>query len=216
MYPRKRALERIAREKVLYERHPGGDISVCVVYPNIYRLAMANLGFQSVFHIFETDALVAAERAFLPDADERLAMRKRGEHLVSLEQARALSEFDILAFSISFETDYLNVISILRMAGIPVRRSDRTDGNWPLIIAGGSAIFLNPEPIADFIDLFLIGEGEEMIPEFLAKYHQTRTTDAHDRPARLRALASVEGAYLPNYFTPIYGDRGHLQSIEYS
>jgi radical SAM superfamily enzyme YgiQ (UPF0313 family) len=216
MYVRKRALERLAREKVLYERRPGGDISVCVVYPNIYRLGMANLGFQSVFHIFETDALVAAERAFLPDADERVAMRKRDERLVSLEQARALSEFDILAFSISFETDYLNVISILRMAGIPIRRADRADGNWPLIIAGGSAVFLNPEPIADLIDLFLIGEGEEMIPEFLAQYHQTRATHRDDRAARLRELAMVEGAYLPDYFTPVYGDRGHLESVEYS
>ena len=213
MYLRKRALERLAREKVLYERRPGGDISVCVVYPNIYRLGMANLGFQSVFHIFETDALVAAERAFLPDADERVAMRKRGERLVSFEEARALSEFDILAFSISFETDYLNIIAMLRMAGIPARRSDRVDGNWPLIVAGGSAVFLNPEPVADFIDLFLIGEGEEMIPEFLAKYHATRTDD---RTARLRELAEVGGAYLPDYFTPIYDDRGHLQSVDYS
>jgi radical SAM superfamily enzyme YgiQ (UPF0313 family) len=216
MYVRKRALERLASEKVLYERRPGGDISVCVVYPNIYRLGMANLGFQSVFHIFETDALVAAERAFLPDADERAAMRKRGERLVSLEQARALSEFDILAFSISFETDYLNVIAILRMAGIPLRRADRAAGNWPLIIAGGSAIFLNPEPIADFIDLFLIGEGEEMIPEFLARYHETRATHANDRPARLRELATVEGAYLPDYFEPTYDGRGHLESVAYS
>src|SRR5579872_883287 len=213
MYLRKRALERLAREKVLYERHPGGDISVCVAYPNIYRLGMANLGFQSVFHIFETDALVAAERAFLPDADERVAMRKRNERLVSFEAARALSEFDIIAFSISFATDYLNVIAMLRMAGIPTRRSDRADGNWPLIIAGGSAVFLNPEPIADFIDLFLIGEGEEMIPEFLVKYHATRTDE---RMARLRELSEVGGAYLPDYFAPIYDERGHLQSVEYS
>ena len=216
MYVRKRALDRLAAEKVLYERRPGGDISVCVVYPNVYRVAMANLGFQSVFHIFETDALVAAERAFLPDADERIDMRKRNERIASFEQARALSDFDILAFSISFETDYLNVVSMLRMAGIPLRRADRADGNWPLIIAGGSAIFLNPEPIADFIDLFLIGEGEEMIPEFLARYHQTRATHSKDRPARLRELATVEGAYLPDYFTPIYDDRGHLQSVEYA
>src|SRR5208282_5524019 len=210
MYPRKRALERIAREKVLYERHPGGDISVCVVYPNIYRLAMANLGFQSVFHIFETDALVAAERAFLPDADERLAMRKRGEHLVSLEQARALSEFDILAFSISFETDYLNVISILRMAGLPLRRSERADGNWPLIIAGGSAVFLNPEPIADFIDLFLIGEAEEMVPEFIERWQATRAM-----PNQLRELAAVQGAYLPGFYTPVYDAAGRLAAVNY-
>ena len=77
MYPRKRALERIAREKVLYARQPGGDISVCVIYPNTYRLGMANLGFQAVFHIFESDPSVAADRAFLPDADERDSFRER-------------------------------------------------------------------------------------------------------------------------------------------
>ena len=77
MYPRKRALERIANEKVLYERHAGGDIGVCVVYANTYRLGMANLGFQAIFHIFESDPPVAADRAFLPDADEREAFRER-------------------------------------------------------------------------------------------------------------------------------------------
>src|SRR5208282_5814125 len=126
MYPRKRALERIAREKVLYPRQPGGDISVCVVYPNTYRLGMANLGFQAVFHIFESDPSVAADRAFLPDGAERL---------VSFERGRPLSDFDIVAFSISFETDYLNVLSVLRMAGIPARRADRMGRNFPLIIA---------------------------------------------------------------------------------
>ena len=166
-YPRKRALERIAREKVLYARQPGGDISVCVIYPNTYRLGMANLGFQAVFHIFESDPSVAADRAFLPDADEREAFRDGAERLVSFERGRPLSDFDIVAFSISFETDYLNVLSVLRMAGIPARRADRVGRNFPLIIAGGSAVFLNPEPIADFIDLFLIGEGEEMVPEFI-------------------------------------------------
>src|SRR5271163_5142834 len=95
-YPRKRALERIAREKVLYARHPGGDISVCVIYPNTYRLGMANLGFQAVFHIFESDPSVAADRAFLPDADERAGC----ERLVSFERGRPLADFDILAFSI--------------------------------------------------------------------------------------------------------------------
>src|ERR1039457_3822766 len=110
-------------------------------------------------------------------------MRKSGERIVSMEQARALSEFDILAFSISFETDYLNLISILRMAGITTRRADRADGNWPLIIAGGSAVFLNPEPIADFIDLFLNSEGEEMVPEFIEHWDATRGS-----PNQLREL----------------------------
>lgn len=213
MYLRKRALERFAKEKVLYERHQGGDIQLCVVYPNVYRLAMANLGFQAIFHIFESDPKVAADRAFLPDSDEREVIRRRGERIVSFEHARPLSEFDILAFSISFETDYLNVVSLLRMAGIPIRRSERVDGGYPMIIAGGSAVFLNPEPIADFIDLFLIGEGEEMVPEFLARFHETRAIEPRDR---IHELARIEGAYLPDYFHPVYDRSGRLESVQYS
>ena len=213
MYLRKRALERLAKEKVLYERHQGGDIQLCVVYPNVYRLAMANLGFQAIFHIFESDPRVAADRAFLPDPDEREVFRRRNERIVSFEHARPLSEFDILAFSISFETDYLNAVSLLRMAGIPLRRSERAGGGYPLVIAGGSAVFLNPEPIADFVDLFLIGEGEEMVPEFLARFHETRAIEPRER---LRELARIEGAYLPDYFTPVYDRSGKLESVEYS
>src|SRR6267154_2068456 len=211
MYPRNRALERIAREKVLYERQPGGDISVCVIYPNRYPLAMANLGFQAVFHIFESDRRVAADRAFLPDPDERDQFANGAERLVSFERGRPLSDFDILAFSISFETDYLNVLHVLKMAGIPARRHDREGRNFPLIVAGGSAVFLNPEPIADFIDLFLIGEGEEMVPEFLERYQQTRGI-----PDQMRELASVEGAYVPEYYAPIYDETGRLHAVNYS
>src|ERR1700689_3932436 len=211
MYPRKRALERIAREKVLYERQPGGDISVCVIYPNTYRLGMANLGFQAVFHIFESDPSVAADRAFLPDAGERQNFRVWGERLVSFERGRPLSPSDILAFSISFETGFLNVLGVLRMAGIPARRADRAGRNFPLIIAGGSAVFLNPEPIADFIDLFLIGEGEEMVPEFIERWDATRGS-----PNQLRELASVQGAYLPDFYTPVYDDAGRLATVKYS
>ena len=210
MFIRKRALERIAREKVLYERRRGGDISVCVIYPNVYRLGMANLGFQSIFHIFESDTRVAADRAFLPDADEREQMRQTGERPASFERARPFEDFDILAFSVSFETDYLNVLSMLRLAGIPARREDRRGRNYPLIVAGGSAVFLNPEPIADFIDLFLIGEGEEMVPEFIARYAQSRGGDD-----QVESLATVEGAYVPEHYSPAYDDRGRLRSFAY-
>src|SRR5216683_3812803 len=213
MYPRKRALERIAREKVLYQRSQGGDISVCVIYPNEYRLGMANLGFQAVFHIFESDPRVAADRAFLPDPDEREHFKSGAERLVSFERGRPLSDFDILAFSISFETDYLNVLSVLKMAGIPTRRSDRAGRNFPLIVAGGSAVFLNPEPIADFIDLFLIGEGEEMVPEFLAAYQDARGSSSN--PPRPSDMAGVEGAYVPESFTPMLDAAGRLAAVKY-
>jgi radical SAM superfamily enzyme YgiQ (UPF0313 family) len=214
MFPRKRALERIANEQVLYERHAGGDIGVCVVYPNTYRLAMANLGFQAIYHIFESSPRVAADRAFLPDAGERGAIRTRTVPMVSFERGRPLTDFEILAFSISFETDYLNLVTLLRMAGIPLRRADRAGSNYPLIIAGGSAVFLNPEPIADYVDLFLIGEGEEMVPEFLAAYQEARTAAGSESPP-LRDLAHVEGAYLPHYFTPMLDGSGRIESVAY-
>ena len=213
MFLRKRALERIASEKVLFERHRGGDIRTCVVYPNVYRLGMANLGFQAVYHIFEADSRVAADRAFLPDPDERAYIRARGERLVSFERGEPLGGFDVIAFSVSFETDYLNLITMLRMAGIPLTRAERAGRNYPLIIAGGSAVFLNPEPIADFVDLFLIGEGEEMVPEFIARFRETGALDGSER---LRTLALVDGAYLPDYFTPVYDDAGRLVRVDYS
>ena len=221
MFLRKRALARIANEKVLYQRHRGGDISVCVAYPNVYRLGMANLGFQAVYHIFESTRRVDADRAFIPDPDERAAIRAGSAQLVSFERGRPLTDFEIIAFSISFETDYLNVLTMLRMAGIPLRRCDRAGRNYPLIIAGGSAVFLNPEPIADFIDLFLIGEGEEMVPEFLAAYERERSrtgfpASVSSVQSRLEALTQVGGAYLPDYFQPEVNESGQIRTVTYS
>src|SRR5690348_11326347 len=115
MFLRKRALERITKEKVLYQRHRSGDISVCVVYPNVYRMGMANLGFQSIYQIFGSDPRIAVDRAFLPDVDEREVIRSRRGGLASFEDGRPLTDFELIAFSISLETDYLNVLTILRM-----------------------------------------------------------------------------------------------------
>src|SRR5260370_26005654 len=125
MLQRKRADERIARERVLFKRHPGGDIAACIIYPNTYPLAMANLGFQAIYRIFDAAPQVAADRAFLPDREDRQEMEARSEMLLSFEQGRALSDFDILAFSISFETDYLNLLAILDLAGVPASRQER-------------------------------------------------------------------------------------------
>jgi radical SAM superfamily enzyme YgiQ (UPF0313 family) len=221
MFLRKRALARVANERVLYERPRGGDIPICVAYPNVYRLGMANLGFQAIYHAFETTRRVDADRAFMPDPDEQAAIRDGRAQFASFERGRPLTDFEIIAFSISFETDYLNVVTLLRMAAIPLRRSERAGRNYPLIIAGGSAVFLNPEPIADFIDLFLIGEGEEMVPEFLAAYERERLQTAippyvSSSNQSLQSLAQVSGAYLPDYFQPQFDDSGRIRSVAYS
>jgi len=202
----KRARERRARERFLFEPSGGGDVSICLVYPNTYAVGMANLGFQSVFEILSRHPRVHCERAFLPDDDQR------AEEVVSFESGRGLRDFEIVAFSISFETDYLHVVDVLLGAGIPPLRAER--GGGPLLLCGGPATFLNPEPIADFFDAFLIGEGEEMIPEFLEQYVCARDAGG-GRAGVLDAIAEVAGCYRPDRYEPSYADDGTIASIAY-
>jgi radical SAM superfamily enzyme YgiQ (UPF0313 family) len=203
---RERARERRAQERFLFTPSGGGDVSICLVYPNRYAVAMANLGFQSVFEILACHPRVHCERAFLLDDDQA------GAEVVSFESGRHLRDFEIVAFSISFETDYLNVVEILTRAGIPPLRAER--GGGPLLLCGGPATFLNPEPIADFFDLFLIGEGEEMIPEFLEQYVTTRDRNG-GREGVLDAVAEVGGVYRPDRYDVDYASDGTIASVAY-
>ncbi len=163
------------------------DLSVCLAYPNRYAVGMANLGFQAIYGILARCG-VSVERAFLPDEPPYRRVR-------TLESGRALSAFDVVGFSISFESDYVHLLDVLAAAGIPLWRRER-DARAPIVVAGGPATFLNPEPIAEFVDLFLIGEGEEMVPEWVAAL---RAADRRGggREGRLEASAEVEGAYRP-------------------
>ncbi len=202
-----RARKRLAAEKRIFSAATDGDIPLCLIYPNEYAVGMSNLGFQAAYKIFTQHESCRCERAFLPDPDEATALRRTGASLASLETQRPLADFEILAFSISFETDYLHILDILAAAHIPLRAAERSP-HHPLVIAGGPVTFLNPEPVADFIDLFLIGEGEEMIPEFLECY---ASLDREDDPTgRLRALSTIAGAYVPAFFQPAYEATGSL------
>jgi radical SAM superfamily enzyme YgiQ (UPF0313 family) len=157
---------------------------------------MGNLGFQAVYRILATTPGHRCERAFLPD-------RHVGtERLISLESRRPAGEFDVFALSISFETDYLNVPAMLEGASLPLWSRER-DERHPLVIAGGSAIFLNPEPIADFVDVFLIGEAEEMLPEFLSFLEDARARGL-SRGELLHQAPAVAGAYVPRLRPPRY------------
>ncbi|MGH7899554.1 MAG: radical SAM protein, partial [Candidatus Binatia bacterium] len=186
--------EILAREKTLFTPARGGRTGVCLAYPNRYALGMGNLGFQAVYRIFATAPGCYCERVFLPEAGARAG------RLATLESRRAIDEFSVLALSISFETDYLNVPALLEGAGLPLWSRDR-DERHPLVIAGGSAIFLNPEPIADFVDVFLIGEAEEMLPEFLA-FLEVARAEGLCRDDLLRRAPSVEGVYVPRLYQP--------------
>ena len=209
-----RGRARQAREHLLFPKKRAGDIRVCLVYPNHYRVAMGNLGFQAVYEIFDRHPGAVCERAFLPDA-EAAALVPRGG-LRSLESHALVRDFDLIAFSISFETDYGHVVRLLDLIGLPLTSRER-DGEGPLIVAGGPAVFLNPEPLADFIDLFLIGEAEEMLPEFLFLLSQPRSAlsalrrgsgQAQRSASRaaflLQCVEKVTGSYVPALYEPAY------------
>jgi radical SAM superfamily enzyme YgiQ (UPF0313 family) len=199
-------LARLAAERRLLAPGPRGPLSVCLVYPNSYAVGMANLGFQAVFRILSDDPRVTVDRAFLPDGSRSEWPRT----LRAFESDRPLGDFDVIALSISFETDYLHVLDILALAGLPLRRAVRP-AMAPLVLAGGPATFLNPEPLAEFVDLFLIGEAEEMLPEFLAR----AAAGAPGRDALLERTEDVAGAYRPDRFRPRYGDDGSLAAVDY-
>ncbi len=193
------ARRRRAAETILFPKTQDAPLRVCLVYPNRYALAMANLGFQAVFEIFDRHPGAVCERAFLPDDREVV----NAGSLKALESGRRVVDFDLIALSISFETDYLNLPRLFELIGLPLRASDRAETE-PLVMAGGPAMFLNPEPVADFFDLCLIGEAEEMLPEFLAVYTDT-DTDIDGRSARLVEMeARVRGTYVPSHYGPVF------------
>ncbi|MBI3399587.1 MAG: TIGR03960 family B12-binding radical SAM protein [Deltaproteobacteria bacterium] len=195
---KKKTKDILSKEKGTVYKECGGRISVCLVYPNSYFVGMSNLGFQAVYHILNSLDYVVCERVFLPDAGDIREFDRTNTCLFSLESQRPLAEFDIIAFSISFEEDYLNILKIFDFAKIPFLSSERNKAK-PLIMAGGVAVTLNPEPIADFFDLFAVGEGEEFIPEFLdafrTAYHKART-----KQGLLQALIAAAGVYIPSFY----------------
>src|SRR2546426_2628912 len=151
--------DRLGRERRLFESTPNGPLSVCLVYPNTYPVGMANLGFQAVLRILALDPRVTCERAFLPDGPRAEWPRT----LRTLEHDRPVRDFDVVAFSISFEADYVHVLDCLALAGIPLWRSERTAGS--LVVAGGRAPLLRPQPPPRFVGLFLFRAARGMLGE---------------------------------------------------
>ena len=186
--------------------HPwGGRLSVALVYPNTYHQAMSNLGFQWVHHALNSRPDCLCERFFLPDAADLAEHRKTGFALFSLESARPLTDFDLIAFSISFENDYLHLPLLFEMARIPLWASER-GRDFPLILCGGVCAFLNPEPLAEIMDLFAVGEGEELLPGLI----DTLQGNISDRELLLDELCRQPGIYVPSRYTIDYHDDGTL------
>ena len=187
--------EHPTEEQGAIRKDPGGKLGVALVYPNAYRLGMANLGLHAVYRIFNGDPATVCERAFLPED---------GGVPRTVESGRPLSDFDVVAFSLSFEDDYANVLAILDRAGLPLRAAAR-DERHPLVIAGGVAMQMNPEPVAPFLDAILVGEAEVLIAPFLellARAGQERS----GRASLLAELARLPGAYVPSLYDVEYAD----------
>jgi radical SAM superfamily enzyme YgiQ (UPF0313 family) len=161
-----KAKDILEKERGAVQKPWGGKITICLLYPNSYHVGMSNLGFQTLYQILNTEDDVVCERAFLPEPEDLQEYRNTQTPLFSLESQKPLSSFDILAFSISFENDFLNVLTLLDLAHIPFESRLR-DEKHPWVIAGGVAVFLNPEPVSEFFDLFILGEAEEVVGEFL-------------------------------------------------
>src|ERR1041384_1919577 len=179
----------------------GAQLRVALCYPNVYAVGMANLGFQSVYEIFNQIPDVACERVFLPDEQELREYEKTRAPLLSFETQTPVRDFDVVAFSISFETDYLNMARMLRLSGVPVWSKDRNHFH-PLVVMGGAASFLNPEPIADFTDIIAVGEGE-----ILAYHLFDAITENETKDDILLSLAKIgRGFYIPSLYDVIYND----------
>ncbi len=185
----------------------GGKLPVCIVYPNRYRTAMSNLGFQAVYALLNAQPDILCERAFLPDPEDLKEYVKSRTQLLSLESQRPLGDFAVIAFSVSFESDYLNIPLIFSLAGIPPFAADRGD-SYPLIMAGGAALFLNPEPVAEFMDLVCVGEAEPLLPPLLALLRE----EGLERKGLMERAAALPGIYVPAFYEVSY-DGPRIEAI---
>ena len=188
-----------------------GKLRIALAFPNTYYVGMSNLGFQIIYRQLNRSADVACERAFLPDGSIVKHQEYGRKPLASVESHQPLNSFHVIAFSVSFETDYLNILAMLKGARLALLRAERNT-SAPLIIGGGVALFLNPEPLADVFDLFMIGEAEEMIEEFLDVLRQERTGTRWIKPDP-KVFAHIAGVYVPAGYRVSYRPDGTIKSF---
>ncbi len=220
-----RGLDRILPRVQKPGRYAGGELNqvikdwdqattkVALAFPDLYDLGMSNLGLAVLYDILNRQPDVLAERVFALWPDMEAAMRDAGLPLYSLETKHPVAQFDILGFSLPYESLYTNALNMLDLAGIPLRSSQRGPEH-PLVIAGGHSAY-NPEPMADFIDAFVIGEGEEVILE-IVRAHQAWRASGEPRQSLLRALAAIWGVYVPSLYRVHYlpdGTVSHVTSL---
>jgi len=209
----RRLIERVERPS----RYIGGEVNaivkadaefrIALAFPDVYELGMSHLGGKILYDILNSQEGIAAERVFAPWFDMRERLHREGVLLPALETGTPLCEFDLIGFSLQYELTYPTVLEMLALGGVAVRRDER-DGTAPLVCAGGPTAF-NPEPMADFIDFFLIGDGEEAVVEIATRLRSAKGA-GWSRTETLRALAQIQGVYVPALYAPDYDGDGRL------
>ncbi len=203
--PQREIAQDILSREVGYVLKPHANrLRVALVFPNTYFVGMSNLGFQTIYRLFNDQPDIVCERVFLPPKQELAALRESGARLVTIESQTPVRDFDVIAFSVSFEWDYTNVLTMLRLSGVPLRAADR-DYTFPLVVIGGAVTFLNPEPLAMFADVIAAGEGEVLVPALVDAFGTS------SRSEQLRRLAQARGYYVPSFYDVEYAADGTVE-----
>ena len=240
-----RDLERLLRRVEKPARYIGGEVNIvrndpaavktrlAFAFPDTYEIGMSYMGLQILYNILNKNDDIYCERVFAPAADMEELMRAEGMPLFTLESFTPLAEMDLLGFTLQYEMAFTNVLNMLELGGIPVRSAERMEkdpdcSRWPVVIAGGPCAY-NPEPLADFIDAFLIGDGEELLEQVCMEYAAVKeeyakagtgpvsgSTEADEtglKPAFLRRIAKLDGVYVPAFYEPEYNEDGTLKKM---
>lgn len=187
------------------------DVRVAFCFPDTYEIGMSNLGMGILYSTMNELPYVWCERVYAPWGDMYEEMKKADVKLYALESGDPISEHDVLAFSVGYEMAYTTVLDMIDMAGLPIHSAERTE-LLPLVLIGGTAA-LNPEPMADFVDIFLLGEGEEMNNELLALIHEAKQ-NGWSKAEFLKKASNIGGVYVPSFYTPVYNDDNTINHIE--
>jgi len=191
--------------------HDPAKVSWLLTYPDTYEIGLPNQGLQILYEILNERDDAVAERSYAPWGDLEALLRAEGVPLFSVDTHRDAGSFDVLAFNLSAELVYTNVLNCIDLARVPVRSADRSAAH-PFVAAGGHCTY-NPEPLADFVDFFVMGDGEEVVSEITEVLHRWKAAGRVDREAVLRELASIEGVYVPSMYDVAYGEDGLLASV---
>ncbi|MCP4395799.1 MAG: radical SAM protein [bacterium] len=194
----------------IYKSRHSESIAVALAYPNSYYVGMSNLGILAIYGFLNERSGVCCERVFLPDKEVFDLYAQTGASLCSLESQTPVAEFDILAFSVSFENDYLNILTMLELAKVPLKAEER-DERFPLVVVGGAISAINPEPLAMFVDVFVLGDGEPVLDELLDLYRQH--SEICSRPEFLECLAVLPGLYVPALYDISYSQNGQIRQL---